>query len=138
MQTTRYEFIGWDALIYEWAPKALGAVLILLAAWLVGKAVKWALARGINRIPGASVTSGLSANRGSSRASETSKTPSPRIACAQNEVSRRASYSSTPTLAMNRWRFSSMIPTSESGAPHTSEAYCASSRIPSSRATSSS
>lgn len=54
MQTTRYEFIGWDALIYEWAPKALGAVLILLAAWLVGKAVKWALARGINRIPGAS------------------------------------------------------------------------------------
>ncbi|MFN3668794.1 MAG: mechanosensitive ion channel [Brevundimonas sp.] len=54
MQTTNYEFIGWDALLYEWAPKAIGAVLILLAAWFVGKAVKWALAKGINRIPGAS------------------------------------------------------------------------------------
>lgn len=53
METTRYEFIGWDVLAYEWAPKILGALLILIAAWLIGKAVKWALARGINRIPGA-------------------------------------------------------------------------------------
>ena len=54
MQTTRYEFIGWDALFYEWAPKAGAALLILLAAWFLGKAAKWALAKGINRIPGAS------------------------------------------------------------------------------------
>lgn len=54
MQTTDYEFIGWNALLYEWAPKVIGAVLILLAAWFIGKAVKWALAKGINRIPGAS------------------------------------------------------------------------------------
>lgn len=57
MHTHNYEFIGWDALLYEWAPKGIGAVLILLAAWLVGKAVKWALAKGINRIPGASTAS---------------------------------------------------------------------------------
>lgn len=52
--TTTYEFIGWDALLYEWTPKIIGALLILIAAWIIGKAVKWALARGINRIPGAS------------------------------------------------------------------------------------
>ncbi|MFC7379256.1 mechanosensitive ion channel [Brevundimonas sp. GCM10030266] len=57
MYTTDYEFIGWHALVYEWAPKALGAVLILIAAWLIGKAAKWALARGINRIPGAAKAS---------------------------------------------------------------------------------
>ena len=54
MQTANYEFIGWNALIYEWGPKALGALVILVAAWFIGKAVKWALAKGINRIPGAS------------------------------------------------------------------------------------
>ncbi len=54
MNTTPYEFIGWDALLYEWTPRIVGALLILVAAWLVGKAVKWALARMINRIPGAS------------------------------------------------------------------------------------
>lgn len=53
MQTTNYQFIGWDTLVYEWAPKGIGAILILLAAWFIGKAVKWAVAKGINRIPGA-------------------------------------------------------------------------------------
>ncbi|NJC39898.1 hypothetical protein GGQ87_000156 [Brevundimonas alba] len=54
---TEYEFIGWESLIYDWAPRILGAVVILIAAWLVGKAAKWALARLINRIPGASKAS---------------------------------------------------------------------------------
>lgn len=54
MNRTNYEFIGWDALLYEWAPKVLGALVILVAAWVIGKAVKWALAKMINRIPGAS------------------------------------------------------------------------------------
>jgi hypothetical protein len=53
MHTANYEFIGWDAILYEWAPKVLGALVILIAAWFIGKAVKWALAKGINRIPGA-------------------------------------------------------------------------------------
>ena len=54
MYRNDYEFIGWDALLYEWAPKVIGALIILLAAWFIGKAAKWALAKGINRIPGAS------------------------------------------------------------------------------------
>jgi len=57
MTKLNYEFIGWEALVYEWGPKAIGALLILLAAWFIGKAGKWALARGINRIPGASKAS---------------------------------------------------------------------------------
>jgi len=54
MYDTGYEFIGWERLIEEWLPRLLGAALILIAAWFIGKAVKWALAKGINRIPGAS------------------------------------------------------------------------------------
>ncbi|MDI6623623.1 MAG: mechanosensitive ion channel [Brevundimonas sp.] len=54
MYDTGYEFIGWEALIEVWAPRVLGALLILVAAWFIGKAVKWALARGVDRIPGAS------------------------------------------------------------------------------------
>lgn len=53
MYDTGYEFIGWEQLIEVWAPRVLGAVLILVAAWFIGKAVKWALARLVDRIPGA-------------------------------------------------------------------------------------
>ena len=53
MYDPRYEFIGWEALLQVWAPKVLGAVLILVAAWFIGKAAKWALAKGVDRIPGA-------------------------------------------------------------------------------------
>lgn len=54
MYDTGYEFIGWEQLIEVWAPRALGALVILVAAWLVGRAVRWALVKGIDRIPGAS------------------------------------------------------------------------------------
>jgi len=54
MYDTGYEFIGWEQLIEVWAPRVLGAVLILVAAWFIGKAVKWALAKAVDRIPGAS------------------------------------------------------------------------------------
>lgn len=54
MYDTGYEFIGWEQLFEVWAPRVLGAVLILVAAWFIGKAVKWALARAVDRIPGAS------------------------------------------------------------------------------------
>lgn len=57
MYDPRYEFIGWEALLQVWAPKVLGAVLILVAAWFIGKAAKWALAKGVDRIPGASKAS---------------------------------------------------------------------------------
>ena len=36
-----------------WGPKILGAIAILVVAYFVGKGVKWALAKGIDRIPGA-------------------------------------------------------------------------------------
>lgn len=52
-----YAFVGWERLMQEWLPKGLGALLILVAAWFIGKAVKWALAKGIDRIPGASTAS---------------------------------------------------------------------------------
>lgn len=54
MDTTPYTFVGWEALFQDWLPRILGALLILVAAWFVGKAAKWALARGIDRIPGVS------------------------------------------------------------------------------------
>lgn len=54
MYDTGYEFIGWEQLFEVWAPRVLGAVVILVAAWFIGKAVKWALAKAVDRIPGAS------------------------------------------------------------------------------------
>lgn len=53
MYDNGYEFIGWELLLQEWLPKGLGALLILIAAWFVGKGVKWVLAKAIDRIPGA-------------------------------------------------------------------------------------
>ena len=50
---TGYEFIGWEALLQVWLPRALGAIVILIAAWFIGKAIKWAIAKGVDRIPGA-------------------------------------------------------------------------------------
>lgn len=38
-------------IIYEWAPKVALAVIILLVAHFAAKAVKWAIAKGIDRIP---------------------------------------------------------------------------------------
>lgn len=51
--TTGYEFIGWEALLQVWLPKVGGAILILIAAWFIGKAVKWVIAKAVNRLPGA-------------------------------------------------------------------------------------
>ena len=39
--------------LVEWGPRILGALAILVVAYFVGKAVKWALAKGIDKIPGA-------------------------------------------------------------------------------------
>lgn len=54
MYNSGYEFIGWEALLQVWLPRVAGAVLILVAAWFIGKAVKWAIAKAVDRIPGAS------------------------------------------------------------------------------------
>lgn len=41
----------WQAQLMLWGPKILIAVLILIATWLVARAVKWVLQRAIDRTP---------------------------------------------------------------------------------------
>ncbi len=49
-----YSVDGWriQATLAEWAPRVIGALVILLVAWAIGMAVKWALAKIIDRTPG--------------------------------------------------------------------------------------
>lgn len=46
---TRAVYLQDQALL--WAPRIIGAVAILLVAWLVARAVKWAIAKAVDRIP---------------------------------------------------------------------------------------
>ena len=41
----------WQAQVTYWAPKVLIAILILVATWIVARAVKWVLQRAIDRMP---------------------------------------------------------------------------------------
>ncbi|QIL01954.1 mechanosensitive ion channel [Sphingomonas sinipercae] len=41
----------WQNQAMEWGPRILIAILILIATWLVARAVKWALAKAISRTP---------------------------------------------------------------------------------------
>ena len=41
----------WQAQLMNWGPKVLIAILILVATWIVARAVKWMLQRAIDRIP---------------------------------------------------------------------------------------
>ena len=41
----------WQAQLMNWGPKILIAILILVATWLVARAVKWVIQRAIDRIP---------------------------------------------------------------------------------------
>jgi hypothetical protein len=41
----------WQAQLMNWGPKILIAILILVATWLVARAVKWALQKAIDRTP---------------------------------------------------------------------------------------
>ena len=41
----------WQAQLMNWGPKVLIAVLILIATWIVARAVKWVLQRAIDRSP---------------------------------------------------------------------------------------
>lgn len=36
---------------YEWGPRILGAILILIVAWIVARAAKWAIAKLVDRVP---------------------------------------------------------------------------------------
>ena len=41
----------WQAQLMQWGPKILIAILILVATWIVARAVKWVLQRAIDRTP---------------------------------------------------------------------------------------
>lgn len=42
-----------QTLLYDWGPRVLAAIAILVIAHFVAKAIKWALAKGVNKLPGA-------------------------------------------------------------------------------------
>src|SRR5437870_8584854 len=41
----------WQAQLMNWGPKILIAILILVATWVVARAVKWVLQKAIDRMP---------------------------------------------------------------------------------------
>ncbi|MFL6841587.1 MAG: mechanosensitive ion channel family protein, partial [Sphingomicrobium sp.] len=41
----------WQAQLMYWGPKVLIALLILVATWIVARAVKWMLEKAIDRSP---------------------------------------------------------------------------------------
>jgi len=41
----------WQSQLMFWGPKVLIALLIIIATWIVARAVKWMLQRAIDRIP---------------------------------------------------------------------------------------
>lgn len=40
-----------QAQAYEWGPRILGAIAILLVAWLIARAVRWAIGKLVDRVP---------------------------------------------------------------------------------------
>jgi hypothetical protein len=43
----------WSAAAQEWGPRIIFAIAIVLVAWALGRGLKWALAQGVDRLPGA-------------------------------------------------------------------------------------
>ncbi|HEX8667599.1 MAG TPA: mechanosensitive ion channel [Allosphingosinicella sp.] len=41
----------WRAELTEWLPRVLGAILILVVAWILARAAKWAIAKVVDRVP---------------------------------------------------------------------------------------
>jgi hypothetical protein len=50
-ETTGVDTSRWGDLLAIWGPRILGAIAILLVAWFVGKLVKGALAKGVDKFP---------------------------------------------------------------------------------------
>lgn len=54
----------WNAQAQVWGPRILFAIAIVLVAWLLGRALKWALAKGLDRLPGSNrYNAGLEAHQ---------------------------------------------------------------------------
>jgi hypothetical protein len=47
------DWAGFQETVTVWGPRILAAIVILLVAWVVGKAVKWGVGRGVDKLPGA-------------------------------------------------------------------------------------
>ena len=41
----------WQAQLMFWGPRILAAIAILLIAWLLARAAKWAIAKVVDRVP---------------------------------------------------------------------------------------
>ena len=41
----------WQAQLMNWGPRILIAILILIATWIVARAVKWVIQKAIDRTP---------------------------------------------------------------------------------------
>ena len=37
--------------VMEWAPRVIGAIGILILAWILARAAKWAIAKVVDRVP---------------------------------------------------------------------------------------
>lgn len=47
-----YTELEWSALAADWLPRIIGAVAVMIAAWLLGWAAKWGITRLVDRVPG--------------------------------------------------------------------------------------
>ena len=43
--------VYWQQQAYEWVPRILGAIAILVIAYILARAAKWAVAKMVDRIP---------------------------------------------------------------------------------------
>jgi hypothetical protein len=51
MYRTDSEGSFWQGEFMEWAPRILGAIAILVLAWILARAAKWAIAKMVDRVP---------------------------------------------------------------------------------------
>lgn len=51
MYQSHREVLVWQDQLYTWAPRILGALAILLIAWILARAAKWAIAKVVNKVP---------------------------------------------------------------------------------------
>lgn len=45
------DYAYFQAQAYEWGPRIVGALLILIVAWIIARAAKWAISKMVDRVP---------------------------------------------------------------------------------------
>src|SRR4051794_4484658 len=51
MYQTNGDGVYWRTEFMEWLPRILGAIAILVVAWILARAAKWAIAKMVDRVP---------------------------------------------------------------------------------------